>query len=75
MQYVAVKFQPWDQRTYTYHNDAEPVSVGDQVKVPDNRGDGWKRVEVVAVSDEQPPFATKPILGRIEPDEPAPVAA
>lgn len=26
-QYVAVKFRPGDKRSYTYHNDGEPVKV------------------------------------------------
>ncbi len=75
MQYVACKFRPTDTRTYTYENDGEPVAVGDFVKVADNRSDGWKRVEVVEISDTAPPFACKPILGKIDPEEPASVAA
>lgn len=74
-QYVACKFHRADRRTYTYHNDGDPVAVGDFVKVPDNRTDGWKRVEVVVVHYDKPPFATKAILGKIEPDEQSPVAA
>lgn len=68
MQFVAVKFRPEDSRTYTYANDDEPVAIGDEVKVPDNRSDGWKRVTVVGVTDEEPKFACKPILGKIEPE-------
>lgn len=26
-QFVAVQFNPWDRRSYTYHNDGEPVAV------------------------------------------------
>lgn len=66
-QYVACKFRPEDGRSYTYHNDGDPVVIGDEVKVADNRSDGWKRVTVVALVDEAPPFATKPILGKVEP--------
>ncbi len=69
MQYVAVKFRSTDSRTYTYHWDGEPLMAGDHVKVADNRSDGWKRVEVVSVSDEKPSFATKPILGKVEPEQ------
>jgi hypothetical protein len=65
MQYVACKFRASDARTYTYHNDGEPVAPGDFVKVADARSDGWKRVEVVSVSDAAPSFPTKPILGKI----------
>lgn len=62
--FVAVKFRPDDTRTYTYAWDGEPFAPGDEVKVPDNKSDGWKRVTVVSVTDEAPPFACKPILGR-----------
>lgn len=65
-QYVACKFYPSDRRTYTYHNDGAPVAAGDEVKVGDARSDGWKKVTVVSVSDLQPPFPTKPILGKVE---------
>ncbi|MFK4794916.1 hypothetical protein [Sphingobium sp. ZW T5_29] len=70
MQYVACKFRPDDRRSYTYHNDGEPVAVGDQVKIAGRGDDGWQRVHVVAVSDEQPSFETKPILGKVEAEEP-----
>lgn len=67
--YVACKFRPEDSRTYTYEWAGEPLMAGDQVKVPDNRSDGWKRVTVVSVSDEAPSFACKAILGKAEPDD------
>jgi hypothetical protein len=70
MQYVACKFHRVDHRTYTYHNEGDPVAIGDMVKVADSRSDGWKRVEVVAIVDQAPPFPTKPILGKIEPEPP-----
>lgn len=66
-QFVKCKFHRFDTRTYTYHNDGEAVAPGEQVKVPDNRSDGWKRVEVVEIVDRAPPFPTKGILGKIEP--------
>ena len=66
-QFVVCRFRPTDERTYTYHNDGAPVQAGDEVKVPDNHGDGWKRVEVVHVHGMPPRFATKPILGRLVP--------
>lgn len=62
--YVACKFRPEDNRSYTYAWDGEPLAAGDEVKVPDNKSDGWKRVTVVSVTDEAPPFACKMILGR-----------
>jgi len=68
MQYVACKFRSEDTRSYTYEWDGEPLAVGDAVKVPDRSGDGWKRVEVVSISDQAPTFACKPILGKLEPE-------
>ena len=50
-QFVACKFRPTDSRTYTYRNDGEPAAAGDWVKVADARSDGWKRVQVVSVTD------------------------
>lgn len=67
MQYVQVKFRASDTRTYTYENDGDPVAIGDEVKVADNRSDGWKRVEVVGITDEKPPFVCRPILGLAPP--------
>lgn len=67
-QFVTCKFRPTDTRTYTYVNDGDPVAPGDMVKVPDRSGDGWQRVEVVAIIDQAPPFECKPILGKIEPE-------
>lgn len=67
-QYVAVKFSPVDSRSYTYHNDGEPLAVGDMAKVASNRDPSvWKRVKVEAIVDK-PEFDTKPILGKV--DEP-----
>lgn len=73
-QYVACKLRPTDKKSFTYHYDGEEVLFAeDSVKVPDRSGDGWKRVTVVAVSDEAPPFPTKGIIGKIEPEsEPKP---
>jgi hypothetical protein len=68
MQYVAVRFQPGQSRTYTYHNEGEPVAPGDWVKVETK--DGWKQVEVVEIVDEKPPFATKPVIERVAPPKP-----
>ncbi len=66
--YVACKFHRVDTRTYTYAYDGDDTfAPGDIVKVPDNRDPtAWKRVEVVSVGDQAPPFACKPILGRVE---------
>lgn len=70
MQYVACKYREADKRSYTFHNDGEPVAVGDQVKIAGRGDDGWQRVFVAAVSDEKPAFDTKPILGKVEPEQP-----
>lgn len=67
-QYAACKFRSSDTRTFTYHNDGEPVAPGDAVKLPNRHGDGWTRGEVVSVTDQLPPFSTKGILGKIEPE-------
>lgn len=67
--FVACKFRPEDSRSYTYTWDGDALAPGDLVKVADARADGWKRVIVVSVTDEAPPFQCKPILGRYEPDE------
>ena len=58
-QYVQVKFQKTDVRSYTYHNDGDPVIVGDYVHVLGR--DELKTVEVIGVSDIKPPFETKPL--------------
>jgi hypothetical protein len=73
-QFVAVLFKPWDQRSYTYHNDGEPVAIGDQVIV--DTAKGQQTVTVSALPIEVPPFPTKAIIGKAPPpDEPATAAA
>ncbi len=74
-QYVAIKFKPGDSRTYTYHNDGDPVKPGDKVVVTTNRGKNT--VIVDSVTDEAPRFLTKPIAipvdakaGLIDDDKP-----
>lgn len=73
--FVKCRFHHNDARLYSYHYDGEePLEVGDTVKVPDRSGDGWKRVEVVSITHEEPPFPTKGIIGlyqpELEPDAP-----
>lgn len=58
--YVGVKFSATDRRTYTYHDDTADAQIGDKVEVDTMRG--RSTVEVVTVTEERPPFATKPIL-------------
>ncbi len=60
-QFVACKFRSSDARTYTYHNDGEPLAIGDKARVEAPRDEGWVTVEVVAIT-EAPTFPTKPII-------------
>jgi len=71
-QFVACAFRPHDTRTYTYHNDGPPLVPGDEVKVADKSGEGWRRVYVREVSWTRPAFETKPILGIAAKDEEPP---
>jgi hypothetical protein len=66
-QFVVVKFNPWDRRTYTYHWDGEPLQVGDECKVQTNNGLG--KVTVERLTDRAPDFATKPIKEGPRPPE------
>ena len=69
MKYAKCRFRPTDTRLYTYENPGLDLVAGDFVKVADNRvPTAWKRVEVVELTDEIPPFACKPILGIYNPD-------
>ena len=60
-QYLAVEFKPGGRR-YTYHHDGEPVAIGDLVKI-ESRG-GRQVVTVADLVIEEPPFETKPIIGK-----------
>jgi hypothetical protein len=50
-------------RTYTYDTNGHEVAVGDSVLVPTPRGD-TAIVKVVELTDEEPPFETRPIVGK-----------
>lgn len=65
-QYIQVRFGPLDGRRYTYINPGFEVAEGDMVKMPDNRTDGWKRVEVMALDVAEPNFPCKEILGLVD---------
>jgi hypothetical protein len=67
--FVACKFRSSDSRSYTYEWTGEPLAPGDFVKVADRSGDGWKRVEVVSITDVAPSFACKPILAKLTAEE------
>lgn len=60
-QFVSVKFNPEQTKTYTYRNDLTPVAVNDRVQV-EVRGKP-KTVTVVEVSDKDPGYPCKPIIG------------
>jgi len=65
-QFIKCRFGPLDARRYTYLNAGDPVAIGDMVKVPDTRTDGWKRVEVTDIDVEEPTqFLCKSILGKV----------
>lgn len=73
-QFVACKFRSSDTRFYTFHNDGEPVAIGDSVIAETARGQSTVIVEMVLT--EAPPFPTKPIIGKAPPpDEPQEAAA
>lgn len=68
--YVAVRFLDnageSRGRPYTYHWDGPPPQPGD-VAIVDGF-EGWSRVAVVDVTDDAPPFATKPLLEICDPN-------
>lgn len=65
-QYLTASFSA-KGRAYTYHNDRDPVLPGDEIKVPDPRGEpgDWIRASVVAILTSAPAFETKGILGPV----------
>lgn len=68
--FVSVKFNPWDQRSYTYTWDGDLLSPGDLVIV--DARDEEKIVTVESVDVPEPAFACKPILRRApEPEDAA----
>ena len=65
-QYIAVVFDERGGSEYTYHNDGEPVKVGDVVEVvvgkPNKTGyPKRQKVTVVRIVEIKPEFFTKPI--------------
>lgn len=66
MQYLNCRFQPWDQRTYTYANHGEPIPLGAFVEVAVHGGTA--KVEVVGYRTEPPDFVVKPILRVVRSD-------
>jgi hypothetical protein len=51
-------------RAYTYHNDGDPLAVGDPVTIETKHG--FTTGEVAAVVEEAPPFPTKAVT-KLEP--------
>lgn len=65
-QYLKIAYKEGTTKTYTFHNDGDPVEAGDVVKLPDRRDpDSWVRGYVHEETDE-PVFETKGILGVVE---------
>jgi hypothetical protein len=64
-QFVSVKFNPQDSRTYAYSHDGEAVAAGDLVEV-DTPRDGLKTVLVTSVTDTAPAFKCKPVMSVIK---------
>ncbi len=64
-QYVACQFGSSLGKAFTYHNDREPVAVGDRVIVGTKRGPAT--VTVVGIVKDAPEFETKPIVGKERP--------
>jgi hypothetical protein len=64
-QFIACQFKPGQGRAYTYHNDGEPVAIGDRVLI-EKRDGGEQAIVVAEIWDREPEFATKPILGLAE---------
>lgn len=58
-QYVAVNFGGASAKTFTYHNDGEPLAIGDKATVNTKNG-AIRTVEVVELFAEAPPFDTQP---------------
>lgn len=69
-QYVTVRFRPGQGRTYTYHNDGEPVAAGDEVDIDGTHG--RQTLRVITTSLVKPSFTTKPIIGKHRPPAPVP---
>lgn len=67
-QFVACKFRADQDRTYTYHNDGEPVAVGDKVQITARDGIGKQTLIVAQLVATPPQFETKPILGLAPPE-------
>jgi hypothetical protein len=67
-QFIAVQFKVGPGRAYTYHNDGEPVAIGDIVRVTTRTG-AEQSATVVGLEDDAPPFETKPIVGKYETEE------
>ena len=58
-QYITVRFNEWDRRTYTYENPYTPVKAGDEVQVVVS--DGTLTVKVMSITTK-PSFKCKQIV-------------
>lgn len=61
-QYISCVFSAGG-REYAYHNDGDPVAVGDEVRV-ESRSGAEATVSVKAILNSAPTFQTKPIIGK-----------
>jgi len=68
-QWVYVRFQKTDGRTYAYHNDGDPLAVGDRVEVATR--DAVRNLPVERITFEDPGFVTKPIMRAMRQGVPA----
>lgn len=70
-QLVQCCFNGSRKKLYTYHFDGDPpLKVGETVRVESRDGNGWVRIEVVAVDVVAPmTLGTKPVF---RPEEPNP---
>lgn len=66
-QFIACTFREGQTRTYTYHNDGEPVAEGDRVEIESRDGLGKQVIFVASVLPGPPDFATKGIIGKAQP--------
>jgi hypothetical protein len=66
-QFVGVEFKAGG-RPYSFHNDGDPLRVGDLVRVL-VRGGREITATVAIIDDDEPPFETKPIIGLAEDSE------
>lgn len=68
-QFIRIAYRENDDRTYTFHNDGDPVEPGDVVHLRDGRDPTRTVRGYVRGITEEPPFPTKGIICKLEDDE------